>query len=129
MTELDDLRARLARAEEELEAWRATGPGDAERLQLQALVLRRAFPCLPGHASALLMAALAASSRPISYTMIDDIVPPTQSADRKSQSFLSTIVCYVRRALGPGAIITHRGYGYEMTPAARQRVAAILASG
>jgi len=128
MSELDELRARLARAEEELAAWRAGDTSAMDRLRQQALVLRRAFPGLPGHAPALLMAALAASNRAVSYATIDEIIPPKQSAERDGQAFLSTMACYVRKALGPGSIVTHRGHGYAMTPEARERVAAILAA-
>ncbi len=125
--EIEALRARLARAEEELAVWREhTAESDLDRLNLMAFKIRQHFKTLPGHATALCLAVLYSSSRPVSYSVLDELIPPRTQSDRDTRAFLSTIVCHARKAVGIDGIVTHRSWGYSMTPQGRAILDPIL---
>jgi len=126
-TELERLRARIADVEEELAAWRGMSEVDAETHRLLAYNIRDAFE-MPGLQPAKLIATLYHSPRPISYDVLDELMPSTIGDDRKFRTLFNTLACYARRALGQDAIRTLRGWGYELTPAGRALVEAELAA-
>jgi len=117
--EIEALRTRLARAEEELAAWRDhSTESNVDKLQLMAFQLRQHHK-MPGHAVAMALAVLYTSSRPVSYGVLDELIPPKTSEERNTRAFLSTIVCHARKVVGKDGITTHRAWGYSLTPQGR----------
>lgn len=64
-----------------------------------------------------------ANGRPLSRWWLDDEVPSKQGRDSNATS---VYVCILRRALGYGAIETHWGRGYALTPEGIAKVDAAL---
>jgi len=127
ITEIERLRRELAAAEEELAAWRAMTSDDADLLTRRAHLIKAAYPRMQGFAPALFLAALHASSRPVSYSALDDLVPPKQSQDRVGRAVMNTICCHARNALGKDRIVTIRAYGYALSSQGRAELDAVIA--
>ncbi len=126
-SEIDTLRAELAEAKAELEAWRTYDRSVAsDRTYDRARKLQESLNLYPP-AACRLVVALYDARRAVSRDMLAELIPPVWRDERGNEpAFFSTLVCYARRALGRNAIHTHYGRGYELTPAGRERVAAIL---
>lgn len=115
--ELTQLRARLAEAEAELEAWRKYDLPDADTLHMPARKLREKLG-LRNLGTAKLALALYEYPRPVSLPTLGELVPPMNEG-RHDVNYFSAEVCYLRRSIGFDAVTTHWGWGYELTPKGR----------
>lgn len=127
ITEIERLRRELAAAEEELAAWRALTADDADLLTRRAHAIRAAYPRLPGHAPAMFLAALHSSTRPLTFASLDELIPPKQTTERQNgKAFINVMASHARRILGARAIVTHRAYGYSLSPEARAQLDCVI---
>jgi hypothetical protein len=122
--ELTKLRAQLADAEAELEAWRAYDSVDSTTLELPARRLRAQLK-LRNLGTAKVALALYNCPRPLSVAMLAELVPARQERrgqERHDINYFAVEICYLRSAIGYPAVKTIWGWGYEMTPEGRATI-------
>lgn len=113
--ELDQLRARVAELEEELDAWRTYDTHDFDTLNIPALKLRKALGMKSPGVARLALALYRSPVKRMSHADLEIALPPVD-ADRQSGKLFHVMVCHLRTALGKDAVETFWGWGWGLTP-------------
>ena len=137
-SEVDALRAKLAAAEQELDAWRSydrdkgdTVSGDATIVDdvVKVWTFRKAYPSVRTNVAARMAMALYATPHPLTVERLDELVPMSWARNggerRDLRAYFGTLACYLRKAMGRESIVTINSYGYALSPMGREKLAAV----
>lgn len=113
--ELTQLRAKLAEAEAELEAWRSYDAHDDKTLDMPARKLRAKLGLRNLGTARTALALYHSPLKRLSIAQLAERVPPMNDG-RHDVNYFSAEVCYLRRAIGFESVSTLWGWGYELTP-------------
>lgn len=116
LSEVDRLEARIEELEIERNHWREEAQRNSDART--CVLLRHGFQLTTGEAF-ILGKLYAAQGQVVRSDRIDEDMPGRNWEERsEAGNTTQVLICRIRKRLGAHAVITHRGHGYSLSPAA-----------